>query len=190
MDDTLFLITTGIGYDTFTNKKINMLESVKFYTFKFGSTDPNFLQDYYTFKLPRFSYLTGFDTGPIIKDYYRFENDIWQIYCFWNQYYGSYVRWQPQNTNTRCSDIKMSVAMRPEVSVKLYPNPVSSIVKIDGVEGQEKEVSVFNSMGQLMIKETYSGQLNVSQLPDGLYVLCVNHMGQYEGSFKFMKSEQ
>ena len=53
--------------------------------------------------------------------------------------------------------------------VKIYPNPTSEHIKIDGVDGVTK-IKVFNLQGKL-IKEVDANQANIKELPAGMYLV-------------------
>ena len=53
----------------------------------------------------------------------------------------------------------------------VYPNPVSDVLHIDGADGET--VSVFDATGRLVMREAYSGRLDVSGLPKGVYAVGV-----------------
>ena len=55
--------------------------------------------------------------------------------------------------------------------VKVYPNPASDIVHIDGVEATE--VCVYNVTGQLLKTVKGSNEITVSDLPAGTYLLRI-----------------
>ncbi len=172
--DTLFLETTAVGYDTFTNKISNMLDSVKSYKFQMHSSIYDDI--YYYHQPPSFSYLRGFDTGPIIQSYFIFENSIWRTYCFWNQYYGS----------RKCSDIPTGVKEPGMSSISVYPNPASHTINIAG-NIANSEITVFNSVGQIVLNRKYDSQVDISMLPPGIYLLQVSNEGLVSGITKFQK---
>jgi hypothetical protein len=55
--------------------------------------------------------------------------------------------------------------------IKIYPNPSSDFVKIDGLS-EGSEIYVYNALGELVFKSTKQ-QLDVINLEDGLYLLEV-----------------
>lgn len=58
-----------------------------------------------------------------------------------------------------------------EASVKIYPNPAAEAVHIDGVIASE--VRVFSVAGQLMKTVKGSNEINISDLPCGIYLLRI-----------------
>ena len=58
-----------------------------------------------------------------------------------------------------------------DVSVAVYPNPVTDVVRIQGVEADE--VQVFNTLGQLVKTVHGTNEVNVSDLADGHYLLRI-----------------
>jgi hypothetical protein len=55
--------------------------------------------------------------------------------------------------------------------VEVYPNPASETLRIDGLEAAE--IQVYNALGQ-RVKEVHGlNEVNVSGLPEGLYLLRI-----------------
>lgn len=204
LPDTIYLVTTAVGYDTFINRITNLPDSVRYYTFDLGFSNPYINPSYYDLNKPRFSFLKGFDTGPVIQDYHTFENDIWRTYCFWNQYSGSVTNlgggiWNYRTGglnyqwniygNTPCADIQLSVREETLPNIQLYPNPAGEVLHITGVLDSDAEITVLNSTGQVLIHTPFQSQLDVADLPNGLFVLLVTRNGAPVGSARFWKSE-
>ena len=67
------------------------------------------------------------------------------------------------------SNVAVSSFEAPEVLV--YPNPVTDLVHIQGIEAAE--IQVFNTLGQLVKTVKGSNEFNVSELPAGNYLLRI-----------------
>ncbi|MBN2486115.1 MAG: RICIN domain-containing protein [Bacteroidales bacterium] len=67
---------------------------------------------------------------------------------------------------------------------KLYPNPASNIVYINGLQ-EQVQISVFNAFGQ-KIADHFGTELNIEELPIGIYILHFIKEGQ-NYSFRFIK---
>ncbi len=67
----------------------------------------------------------------------------------------------------------------------LYPSPTNGILFI---EGDDFDYSIYNSIGELVLREYYEGQsfINVESLPSGLYFLIKEFDGMTE-TLKFIK---
>ncbi len=60
--------------------------------------------------------------------------------------------------------------VEPQINATLYPNPVSSVLYIEGIE--VSRVNVYSLSGVLMIsKSDYSQSVNVSHIPSGIYII-------------------
>lgn len=70
-------------------------------------------------------------------------------------------------------------------AVQLYPNPTADFLSFSNLIGNE-QVTVFNSLGQLVKKETVTTNqnINVSDLSSGLYYLKLTSS---DATFKFLK---
>jgi len=66
-----------------------------------------------------------------------------------------------------------AVAFQEAPEIRVYPNPAMDVVHIQGVEATE--VQVFNSLGQLVKTVRGTNEVNVSDLPDGLYLLQIDN---------------
>lgn len=63
-----------------------------------------------------------------------------------------------------------------ELKFKLYPNPAESVVIIENPSTEKAEVSLFNSLGQKVLKvnsENAKIQLDISELPSGMYYVRI-----------------
>lgn len=63
--------------------------------------------------------------------------------------------------------------------VKVYPNPASGILYIDGVDNAGADFRLFAMNGQQVLAQTLTGKdrLDVSYLPDGLYFYTISDTG-------------
>lgn len=52
----------------------------------------------------------------------------------------------------------------------LWPNPVGNTLYLEGMD--DETVSVYDNTGRLVLQEQYAGQLDVSGLAPGLYVIA------------------
>jgi hypothetical protein len=75
-------------------------------------------------------------------------------------------------------------------TVTLYPNPVKDVLTIENGEGS---VTIYNVAGQLVKEEVsvsdFRHQINVSDLPKGMYSLTVSKQNREIESHKFIKTE-
>ena len=56
-----------------------------------------------------------------------------------------------------------------ETTIVLYPNPTTSIINITKPEGLDvKSIKVYNSLGQLLLQNSWTSKLNLSRLASGL----------------------
>ena len=72
-----------------------------------------------------------------------------------------------------------------ENSVKLYPNPVTDVVNIK-TNQTIKNVTVFNVNGQKVLDFANQSQINISNLPTGMYFLNIN-TNQSNQTIKILK---
>lgn len=88
-------------------------------------------------------------------------------------------------------DVVTSTLENTVAAVKVYPNPVEQLLYVDNIETNSK-VTIRNVLGQTMITkpsiEVHNG-INVSDLPDGLYLLIVEKGDQVVGMTRFVKDE-
>jgi uncharacterized repeat protein (TIGR01451 family) len=56
--------------------------------------------------------------------------------------------------------------------IVLYPNPISSILNIEGLDGLKNyEIIIYNTLGEVVFKGVNNKEVNFSNLPQGLYSL-------------------
>jgi hypothetical protein len=86
-------------------------------------------------------------------------------------------------------DITVSVKRSVETSfeVVIFPNPVTNILNIKGLE--VASVQVYSISGAMMISQSssYSNRLDVSNLPDGIYVIKMTDVEGRIAVDKFLK---
>lgn len=85
-------------------------------------------------------------------------------------------------------DMTISIEEKEGIEItglKIFPNPASEIINIQGIPGQAEFVFVYRCDGKLVIIEPVSSgkvSLNISKLPGGLYFLTAEGL-----SAKFIK---
>ena len=55
--------------------------------------------------------------------------------------------------------------------VEVYPNPATETMRIEGLEAVE--IQVYNALGQLVKSIQNTNEIDVSGLPEGLYLLRI-----------------
>ena len=71
--------------------------------------------------------------------------------------------------------------------VEVYPNPASETLRIDGLE--VAEIRVYNALGQLVKVVRGTNEVNVSGLPEGLYLLRITDTYGEEHSVRIVVKE-
>jgi hypothetical protein len=74
-------------------------------------------------------------------------------------------------------------------TVSIYPNPVRDVLTVENGEGQ---VTVFNAAGQLVREVSvtdFRHELNVSDLPKGMYTVTIRRQNRETETHKFIKTE-
>ncbi|VXA93271.1 conserved exported hypothetical protein [Flavobacterium sp. 9AF] len=96
------------------------------------------------------------------------------FYCqafnqFWD--FGSFTPFSTSNCNF------LDAATFKNNDFNVYPNPVNTVLKIKDYSTEIKEVSIYNSLGQLVLhKTTNFEEINMEQLFGGLYSLQVTDL--------------
>jgi hypothetical protein len=92
-------------------------------------------------------------------------------------------------TNTYTIDIVTSTEEKTISSLTLYPNPVREFLYVNNLE-TNSTVIIKNMLGQTMMVqpslEVHDG-INVTQLPEGVYILIIQKNNQQVGMMKFVK---
>lgn len=118
----------------------------------------------------------GRDT-PVSTDYFHGVMDEVNVY---NRALSAADVMALKNYNG-CAQSSIGEGQRLE-NVKLYPNPVTSTLKIDTTVADEYSVTLYNSLGQVVLNQTHhQGQveLDMNHLNSGFYYLHVNSRNGY-----------
>tara|TARA_B100001063_G_scaffold111787_1_gene104333 strand:- start:1058 stop:1756 length:699 start_codon:yes stop_codon:yes gene_type:complete len=78
----------------------------------------------------------------------------------------------------------LSLDDNPMFGISVYPNPVSSNLKINGLENPKS--SLYNIIGQLILTSN-SKTINTSSLEPGTYFLLVKDQNNNQSNFKILK---
>ena len=74
----------------------------------------------------------------------------------------------------------------PTQEGNIYPNPVDDVLNLSEVSFDE--YLIYDMIGRLKQTGTYSPEVNVQDLSDGMYVLQVKEKGRLKSIFKFVKN--
>ena len=75
--------------------------------------------------------------------------------------------------------IELITALEENENVKIYPNPTSDFISIEGIESMNKgSVELFSSNGKSVLKESIENlktenKINIKDLPSGVYILKI-----------------
>jgi len=109
----------------------------------------------------------GSDFGLLWSGYYGVYDGWHCLLCFHQR--GELI-WQNPEYNT-CTYPYDAVEENKDSEISVYPNPAKDKVVIEGIESTE--VKVYNALGQLVNTVKDSNEINVSGLPDGVYLLRI-----------------
>lgn len=65
----------------------------------------------------------------------------------------------------------LSLDENPLGQLNIYPNPTSAVLNIKTLNSDIKTISIYNICGQKIAEQTFSNQINIEQLLDGIYIL-------------------
>lgn len=74
----------------------------------------------------------------------------------------------------------VGVAENNAITLSVYPNPAKDLLFVECAEGET--VSVYDATGRLVMRETYTGQLDVASLESGVYAVATA-----QGVARFLK---
>ena len=64
------------------------------------------------------------------------------------------------------------------VAINIYPNPAQNIIHIDGLDDtSNSEIVIFDMTGRVVMRTIYCNELNISDLPNGAYVIRIMNDG-------------
>ncbi len=93
---------------------------------------------------------------------------------------GTGLSYMISQTTVNTNDIKI-----PETQISVYPNPATDQITISAAAQPEK-VDIYNINGQLQITSTNRKVIDVSDLPQGVYIIKA-HNGNQVQTTKFLK---
>lgn len=70
--------------------------------------------------------------------------------------------------------------------ISIYPNPAKTELNLNVSQNEIDEVSISNLMGQVLIKSKHNNHIDISDLPNGVYIITIMQ-GQLNQTQKFIK---
>ena len=68
----------------------------------------------------------------------------------------------------------VNVEENQEVSVRLYPNPACNVIHIDGIDNEDANcIVIVDLTGRVVKQYQFNNDIDVSDLQNGMYMLCV-----------------
>ena len=114
-------------------------------------------------------------------------------YCFYDvgegwkntSFHGSLMIRPVMGTNP---EMIVDFGSQDDDAISLYPNPATDVVRIGGANGAVyKEILIYDMTGRLIKQSQYCNELNVNDLRNGVYMLClINENGTTETSKLFI----
>ena len=92
---------------------------------------------------------------------------------------------QPSLSTTSIGDPVASLGI-----IKVYPNPTSSSISIEREKPGELQLQLLDMRGSILRKQTFNGtqsELDLSDLPNGIYVLRMSDREQASQSLRIIK---
>ncbi len=71
--------------------------------------------------------------------------------------------------------------------IQIFPNPVSSTLKIDGIKGLDFEIQIFDALGNKKITTNKDDNIDLSSLPNGFYFVRIKFEGKVQKTLKLFK---
>ncbi|TDD98536.1 T9SS type A sorting domain-containing protein [Flavobacterium cellulosilyticum] len=123
------------------------------------------------------SYLDSTPVSVINGDYTSATNTNMMMYYNYNGSNGAYL----DNLKVK-SDAALGITENEIEGLKVYPNPVSNgTLYVTSTNNSEKQVAIYTILGQQVLQtKTTSGEINVSSLGKGGYLLKITEDGKSE----------
>ena len=78
----------------------------------------------------------------------------------------------------------LSIDAIEELSITLYPNPATSVIRIDSELRGESFYTVYNTLGKVVLTGDYTGMISIEELEQGNYFIeLVDESNRYMSSF-------
>jgi hypothetical protein len=75
--------------------------------------------------------------------------------------------------------------------LRIWPNPVSNYINIDAGDlllTSSPTISIYDNSGKEVMRKSFTEQIDVTPLPDGIYLLILNINGKQAGHNRFIKT--
>ncbi len=98
----------------------------------------------------------------------------------------------PVITNTTKNTIALTVGVKELTKAStwsVYPNPTTNLLSVigDAQQLQNSKLEILNTIGQSVLKTNYTGNLDVSELTNGIYFLKITTSKNEQSVLKFIK---
>jgi hypothetical protein len=77
--------------------------------------------------------------------------------------------------NNYCMNLSVNDVERNLSNIVIYPNPSNNIVNIESNGAQVEFITLYNSLGQLLLHREFSPELDVSELSKGIYFVTLTN---------------
>jgi hypothetical protein len=78
----------------------------------------------------------------------------------------------------------LSIDAIEELSITLYPNPATSVIRIDSELRGKSFYTVYNTLGKVVLSGDYTGMISIEELEQGNYFIeLVDESNRYRSSF-------
>ncbi|WP_312323298.1 T9SS-dependent choice-of-anchor J family protein [Soonwooa sp.] len=175
-------------YNTLTSPIINLPNNAdKTLSLKFdiGAFDADYFQEHYAvYVIPASSNFTGTET-PVFEETLDagYMQEAKHVNVDISQYAGQAVQVVFRHYN--CTDLlvlildniqvieeaKLATSDANKIGIKIYPNPTSDLIKVEGLNNIEK-IRVFDMSGNIVL-ETKASEANIQNLTSGHYLVNI-----------------
>jgi len=110
-----------------------------------------------------------------------------------NDFVGDYLNWEIDTTSafveteTECNALSINNETFKQY-IEIYPNPTSAILHIRNNENLSiKKIAILNTLGQKIINSQAVSNIDISNLPNGIYYINIENIEGNKVSYKIIK---
>ena len=86
-------------------------------------------------------------------------------------------QWGVVYTNITFVEDCSLVDENPTKNIKIYPNPASDVIHIEGLENGNHQIYIYDMLGKVVCSAQTSDsnmEINITHLPDGMYIVKID----------------
>jgi len=113
-------------------------------------------------------------TKHFLDDIYTCDMGYWRLLCYTKE--DEFLLNTPHNVDNNCFYADgMGIKEKEQIFFKLYPNPCSSIIKIESIDASICKIDIIDLFGRIVYSTDFyqTVEIDVSSYPNGFYFVKI-----------------